>query len=79
MYDGNRSSPISSAVATNSARYKDDLIEAIQAEKIADARKILKTVPKRLLGATLLSPSLKMEHKLQTPLMAGAATGNSRP
>lgn len=76
MYAGTRPSSISSAVAADAALYKDALIKALQAEDIASVRKILKSVPKRLLKATLVIPSLKMEHKLQTPLMTGAATGN---
>lgn len=76
MYDDRRPSPVPSIVAAETTRYKDALIEALQAEEIADVRKILKSIPRRLLRATLLSPSLKMEHKLQTPLMVAAATGN---
>lgn len=60
----------------HSARFQDTLIEAVQAEELTDVRRILKAIPEHLRKATLLLPSVKMEHKLQTPLMAGAATGN---
>eukprot|EP00752_Nemacystus_decipiens_P009953 g8876.t1 len=75
-YDGlSPPSPVPTFIE-ESARYQDTLIEAIQAQELADVREILTAIPDHLRKATLLQPSVKMENKLQTPLMAGAATGN---
>eukprot|EP00903_Cladosiphon_okamuranus_P016949 g15624.t1 len=73
--DGVLQSPTSSVIE-DSARFKDTLIEAVQAEDLSEVRRILTAIPDHLRKTTLLQPSVKMEHKLQTPLMAGAATGN---
>lgn len=52
------------------------LLEAIESGEVIDVRAALSQIPSVNRKAVLLSPSRLLVHKLQTPLMVAAASGD---
>lgn len=73
------SSRNSLAVTSDASRYQDELMDAMTAipPNVVMVRSILSTVAVRedLRKPVLLSPNASTRHKLRTPLMAAASTG----
>lgn len=58
-----------------SANASNDLLTAIEEGKVDDVRRLVGQLPEGVTSA-LNTPSLLVKHKLRTPLMAAAETGD---
>lgn len=68
--------PSAEAPAEDAVYHQQMLLVALESANLTQVRAVLSSIPEALRTAVLLLPSKRIERKLRTPLMAGAATGD---